>query len=271
MVFIPVPECEPLFCIWKTRVQDYEVMVAATGRAWEKPAFVQGPTHPAVNVKWEDAKAFCSWLTQRERATGVIGRKDFYRLPFDDEWSLAVGLGHEEGNSPKEKDGRIAGVFPWGTEWPPPRGAGNFDPKLNVDDFPYTSPVGSFNPNAYGLYDMAGNAREWCEDFFSAGSQRRVVRGSSWFDTPALTLQSCRRALTPADRHDNQYDYFGFRCVLVTSAAAEAPTADSDVATPSPSSQTPNTLTAQEILSPISARRILSPKARPKCSFAPMD
>jgi len=247
MVFIPVPECESLFCIWKTRVQDYEVMVAATGRIWEKPSFVQGPTHPAVNVKWEDAKAFCSWLTQRERATRVIGSNQYYRLPFDDEWSLAVGLGHEEGNSPKEKDGRIAGVFPWGTEWPPPRGAGNFDPKLNVDDFPYTSPVGTFNSNAYGLYDMAGNAREWCEDFFSAGSQRRVVRGSSWFDTPALTLQSCRRALTPADRHDNQYDYFGFRCVLVTGAATQALGADADVTTPSPSSQPPNTLTDQEI------------------------
>jgi len=223
MVFVPVPETEALFCIWKTRVQDYQAMVDDTGRAWEKPDFQQGPTHPAVNVKWEDATNFCDWLTQRERATGVIGSNQSYRLPSDKEWSLAVGLGHEVGNSPKEKDGKIGGVYPWGTDWPPLRGAGNFDPKLNVDDFAFTSPVGSFPSNACGLYDMAGNAREWCEDFYAPGSLRHVVRGSSWFDTPALTLQSSRRALTPAERHDSQYDYFGFRCVLTT-GTSQTPT-----------------------------------------------
>ncbi|MGO8699082.1 MAG: protein kinase domain-containing protein [Limisphaerales bacterium] len=259
MVFIPVPECEPLFCIWKTRVQDYQAMVDATGRVWEKPAFPLGPTHPAVNLQWEDAKAFCDWLTQRERASGMIGSNQFYRLPSDTEWSLAVGLGHEEGNTPKEKDGRVSGVYPWGTEWPPPRGAGNFDPKVNVDDFPFTSPVGSFASNSYGLFDMAGNAREWCEDFYTPGSQRRVVRGSSWFDTPAVTLQSSRRALTPVERHDNEYDYFGFRCVLVIAAVKASVAADPVAATTvtapsnetpsalSPSSQFPNTLTEQEV------------------------
>jgi hypothetical protein len=218
MVFVPIRETEALFCIWKTRVQDYQAMVDDTGRAWEKPSFQQGSTHPAVNVKWEDATNFCAWLTQRERATGVIGSNQFYRLPSDKEWSLAVGLGHEPGNSPREKDGKISGVYPWGTDWPPPRGTGNFDPKLKVDDFPYTSPVGTFPSNAYGLFDMAGNAREWCQDLYEPGSFRHVVRGSSWFDTPALTLQSSRRALTPAERHDARYDYFGFRCVLESGA-----------------------------------------------------
>ncbi len=215
MVFGPVPETEVLFCIWKTRVQDYQLMVNASGRVWEKPSFEQGPTHPAVNIKWEDAKAFCRWLTQREREAGVINRSQYYRLPTDAEWSVAVGLGEERGNSPKEKDNAIKGIYPWGKAWPPPVGAGNFDQSLKVDDYPHTSPVGSFNSNAYGLYDLAGNAREWCEDLYTPGSPRRVVRGSSWFDTPAVTLQSSRRALTPAERHDNQYDYFGFRCILV--------------------------------------------------------
>lgn len=232
MIFVPVPESEALFCIWKTRVQDYQALVDATGHWWKKPGFDQGPTHPAVNIKWEDAKEFCVWLTQRERGMKVIGSNQYYRLPSDEEWSLAVGLGHEEGESPKEKDGKIEGVYPWGKEWPPPRGAGNFDQKLNVDDYRHTSPVGSFSSNSYGLYDMGGNAREWCEDEYSPGSRRRVVRGSSWFDTPALTLQSSRRALTPSERRDSRYDYFGFRCVLVTGAGkAPAPAVAVEAAT----------------------------------------
>jgi len=218
MIFMPVPETEALFCIWKTRVQDYQVMVQETGRFWQPVSFEQEPTHPAVNIKWEDARDFCTWLTKRERDLGVIATNQYYRLPSDEEWSLAVGLGHEEGNSPKEKDGKNQGVYPWGREWPPPYGTGNFDPKVGSDDFPYTSPVGHFKPNVFGLYDLAGNAREWCEGLYAPDSQRRVVRGSSWFDTPALTLQSSRRALTPGERHDNRYDYFGFRCVLVTGA-----------------------------------------------------
>jgi serine/threonine protein kinase len=233
MIFVPVPECEAMFCIWKTRVQDYQVMVETTRHKWKKPSFEQGPTHPAVNVKWADAANFCDWLTALERGLGIINSNQFYRLPSDEEWSLAVGLGHEEGDTPQEKDGRIEGVYPWGKEWPPPRGAGNFDPKLKVDDYEHTSPVGSFKPNAYGLYDLGGNAREWCGDLYAPDSRRRVVRGSSWFDTPAATLQSSRRALTPVERHDNRYDYFGFRCVLVTGApkASTPPTADPSATT----------------------------------------
>lgn len=216
MVFVPVAGIEPLFSIWKTRVQDYQIWVEATAHWWEKPSFTQGPTHPAVNIHWEDAKDFCGWLTQRERTAGVIGTNQFYRLPSDAEWSIAVGLGEERGNTPKEKDSKIQGVYPWGKQWPPPRGAGNYGIDLNIDDFPYTSPVGTFSPNAYGLYDLGGNTREWCEDEYTPGSRRRVVRGGAWFDNPSGSLLSSRRLMTPNQRHDNRYDYFGFRCVLVT-------------------------------------------------------
>lgn len=216
MIFVPVPGSEVLFCIWKTRVQDFQAMADATSRPWEKPSFTQGATHPAVNIRWDDAGEFCVWLTQREREMQWLGSNQLYRLPSDKEWSLAVGLGFEKGSSPKEKDNNTPGLFPWGRQWPPPRGSGNFDPSLNVDEYLHTSPVGVFPANFLGLFDMAGNAREWCQDHFEPGKDRRVVRGSSWFDTPLGTLQSCRRALTPAQRHDNQFDYFGFRCALVT-------------------------------------------------------
>src|ERR1051326_1052171 len=216
MVFVPVAGVEPLFSIWKTRVQDYQAFVEATAHWWEKPSFAQGPTHPAVNIHWEDAKDFCGWLTQRERAAGVLGSNQFYRLPSDAEWSLAVGLGEEPGNTPKEKDGKIQGVYPWGKEWPPRRGAGNYGTDLNIDDFAYTSPVGTFSPNVYGLNDLGGNTREWRDAAYSPGSRRRVVRGGAWFDNPPGSLLSSRRLMTPTERHDNRYDYFGFRCVLVT-------------------------------------------------------
>jgi serine/threonine protein kinase len=216
MVFVPVAGVESLFSIWKTRIQDYQTMVDATGHWWEKPNFAQGPIHPAVNIRWEDAKDFCNWLTQRERTAGVIGGNQFYRLPSDKEWSLAVGLAEEPGNTPKEKDSKIQGVYPWGKAWPPPRGAGNYGADLNIDDFAFTSPVGTFSPNAYGLYDLGGNTREWCEDEYTPGSRRRVVRGGAWFDNPPGSLLSSRRLMTPMERHDNRYDYFGFRCVLVT-------------------------------------------------------
>jgi formylglycine-generating enzyme required for sulfatase activity len=224
MIFVPIPGSEAMFCIWITRVQDYQVMADATARPWEKTRFAQGPTHPAVNISWEDAMEFCSWLTRRERGMDWIRSNQLYRLPTDIEWSLAVGLGHEKGKTPKDKDNKTPGMYPWGRQWPPPRGVGNFDPSLNVDDYIYTSPVGAFPPNPFGLYDMAGNAREWCEDLFDPGaSRRRVVRGSSWFDTPQKTLESSRRCLTTTERHnDTRPDYFGFRCVLVTGSIRAA-------------------------------------------------
>ncbi len=145
-------------------------------------------------------------------AEGKIKAGQKYRLPTDAEWSVAVGLGKEKGNTPKEKSRGIKDVYPWGKEWPPPKGAGNYYKSLKVDKFEYTSPVGSFAVNKLGLHDMGGNVWEWCEDKYSPTNTYRVLRGASWVDDyPGSLLSSCRISLTPGGR----YDIIGFRCVLV--------------------------------------------------------
>jgi Sulfatase-modifying factor enzyme 1/TIR domain len=184
MKFVPVAGTKVLFSIWDTRVQDYEAFVKHTARSRVKPQFQQTPTHPAVNISWEDSKAFCAWLTQTERSAGHMSDQQEYRLPTDEEWSIAVG----------------ESKYPWGNEWPPPREVGNYGSSLHIDHYAFTSPVGAFAPNAKGLYDMGGNVWQWCEDWYSkemnerevldkypdlkddaGGRKQRVVRGASWF------------------------------------------------------------------------------------------
>jgi formylglycine-generating enzyme required for sulfatase activity len=243
MKFVPVPIVggptdgqRVLFGVWDTRVQDYEAYVQETRREWPKVSFPQGPTLPAVNMNWDDAQAFCQWLTARDQAAGRLPAEWRYRLPSDHEWSCAVGIGTREDavSSPSEKNGKITDEFPWGTQWPPPKGAGNYrgeeireaqgDAKLAKlkdvitgynDGFIYPSPVGSFPANRYGLFDMGGNVWQWCEDWYDDQKQERVTRGASWLDPgPGNPRSSCRNHLRPAKRFDNS----GFRCVLSASA-----------------------------------------------------
>ena len=216
MVFKPVPGTKVSFCIWETRVKDYAVYATANagvdGR-WKELGFKQADTHPVVKVSWEDANAFCEWLTLKERAAGKITASQRYRLPTDAEWSVAVGLGKEKGNTPKEKQMGVKGVFPWGKEWPTPKGAGNYAGRLNVDSHEYTSHVGSFAANTHGLHDMGGNVWEWCEDLYNPAAQKyRVMRGASFIiSSPDSLLSSCRQSGIP----DYRRTFIGFRCVLV--------------------------------------------------------
>ena len=219
MPFVPVLGTEVSFCIWETRVKDYAAYAAANAEVdgnWKKPfrdEFKQEDTHPVVKVNWNDANAFCAWLTKKELAEGKIKAGQKYRLPTDAEWSVAVGLGKEKGNTPHEKSRGIKDVYPWGKEWPPPKGAGNYFKSLNVDNYEYTSPAGSFAANKLGLHDMGGNAWEWCEDWYDPATKTyRVLRGASWYDgAPDYLLSSFRINYTP----DYRWKFFGFRCVLV--------------------------------------------------------
>lgn len=235
MKFVPVPitggptdKQRVLFSVWETRVQDYEAFVKETKREWPKPNFEQGPTHPAVMTSWEDAKAFCAWLTDKERKAGKIGAADEYRLPTDHEWSCAVGIGdREDGNRPPHtKQEKVAGVYPWGADWPPPAGAGNHHdeaarkegvgqnkPGLDGynDGWAWTAPVGSFPPNAHGLHDLSGNAGEWCEDWIGESTPLRVVRGGVYDISDRKNLLSSYRMTGQREVCNHSY---GFRVVL---------------------------------------------------------
>lgn len=227
MRFVSVDGTSVFFSIWETRVQDYRAYAESTRGvdvSWQNPGFAQTPTHPAVKVSWEDATRFCAWLTEKEQREGKLPMAGHYRLPTDEEWSWAVGIGNRERNgTPKEKGKRLKAQYPWGTSWPPPKGAGNYDPSLGIDSYDFTSPVGSFAANAQGLFDLGGNVWEWCEDFLE-GSPRpnrsgadagpaaaRVLRGGSWnFSGPDHLLSSYRNGAAQNARSHG----IGFRIVL---------------------------------------------------------
>jgi serine/threonine protein kinase len=223
MKFMPVDDV--LMCIWPTRVEDYDAFCAATGRARPSPDFAQDGTHPVVKVSWEDATAFCEWLTKKELAAERLEPGQSYRLPTDREWSIADGLPDEGGNTPEERDGKNKD-FPWGKAWPPPPGSGNFADVPGKrsgsaipgyhDGFPQTSPVGAFQANRLGLFDMSGNVWQWCQDSYKGGSVGArdwgVLRGGSWGTAKPSELRSSYRNVVGRNEKDV---IFGFRCVLV--------------------------------------------------------
>ena len=156
----------------------------------------------------------------KERKEGILPANQLYRLPTDPEWSKAVGLSEEAGRSPEARDMGIPDVYPWGNQWPPPANAGNYTGEETGSDvaikgyddgFAWTSPVGSFPPNQFGLYDMGGNVWQWVMDSWNGESKHKVLRGASWYNgaLKLSLLSSCRVSALP----DSSTDNYGFRVV----------------------------------------------------------
>jgi len=187
---------------------------------WRNPGFTQGDDHPVVCVSHNDAMAFLGWLNEQETE-----KKRGYRLPTEAQWEYAcrAGTGALYGaNDDPESLVRIANVadashkkvFPTAT-------------CIKGDDgFVYTAPVGSFEPNAWHLYDMIGNVWEWCDDWFdpkfyqsspgenphnTSKASFRVVRGGSWYSNAGFCRPARRFRFAPEFRHF----YLGFRVAAV--------------------------------------------------------
>ncbi len=243
MIFVRVPHTAVSFSIYEARVKDFATFAATSpkldGTNWHHALYhdvtpvSDGPDFPVVNVSRNDAVAFCAWLTASERLSGKIAAMQSYRLPTDAEWSWAVGIGDREtGATPKEKSAKLENIYPWGTQFPPPPGAGNFADQAalkyfthwphieNYDDgFVTTAPVGRFTPNALGIYDLAGNVAEWCADDYDATHQQGVLRGGAWINCGPKSLWSSDRNHTAPNRFSVAT---GFRCVLECSTGANS-------------------------------------------------
>ena len=225
--FVPAGTDGVWFCVWDVRVKDYAPFAKATGRkivhdTYNVPEkYAPGENDPVIAASWENANAYCDWLTKREHAAGTLAYDFVYRLPTDAEWSRAAGLDEPETGTPEEKNGKVTGVFPWGTQWPPPKDAGDFARSLTGRSSEEPMPVGSYAPNRYGLYDMAGNVPQWCEDNFDKTTNRydpypydptqgfRTLRGSSWNESKAENLLSSAR-----DGNVPTSSSYGFRIVV---------------------------------------------------------
>jgi formylglycine-generating enzyme required for sulfatase activity len=197
----------------------------------QAPVAPQGADYPAYGVGYAEAVSFCEWLTRRERALNLIRPWQQYRLPTDLEWSRLAGLRGESGATPEQRNSTDGTSFPWGKEWPPPSGAGNFADisaaayfGTNIvegytDGYDTTAPVGSFTPAASGLYDLAGNVWEWVQDPYTDGSDGlQVVRGGGWNSAEREVLATAYRNPVPASSREG---YYGFRYVLEDLGAGE--------------------------------------------------
>jgi serine/threonine protein kinase/formylglycine-generating enzyme required for sulfatase activity len=241
MKFVTVPGTDVMFCIHETRYKDYAAYAAESANiedAWKNQNYdahggqaitQNNGDHPVGYVSWQDAKGFCAWLSKREG--------NLYRLPTDEEWSYAVGLGknekREQGITPSMLHLKEQNLFPWGDEYPPRTEdkAGNYSDECRValnalwknqivdgynDFYPTTAPVMSFKPNKLGIYDLGGNVWEFCEDWYDNAQKDRVLRGGSWliYGRPAL-LSSWRSPVPPGVGSISS----GFRVVIVTAPA----------------------------------------------------
>lgn len=159
---------------------------------WRNPGYPQDDMHPVTCVSWEDASAYAAWLSER------TGRR--YRLLTEAEWEYAARAGTATprfwGDAANACEYANAADVATAAQVAVAR---SWDSAKCNDRHPYTAPVGSFRPNAFGLHDMLGNAAEWTEDCWNAtyrgapsdGSAAahgdcalRAVRGGAWDDAP---------------------------------------------------------------------------------------
>ena len=186
--------------------------------SWRNPGFAQDDSHPVVNITWNDAQALARWLSEKE------GRH--YRLPTEAEWEYAARAGtrtrYHSGDAPLTLL-KVANTFDASAKPLWPKFAANA--LAGNDGFAFTAPVASFRPNAFGLYDMHGNAWEWTNDWYGEDYYAHspttdpqgpkeghvyVRRGGSWHTWALYARASYRNWNSPQTR----YTLVGMRLVM---------------------------------------------------------
>ncbi len=205
---------------------------------WRTPGYEPAGDFPVTEITWNDAVAFCRWLSEQEKLAPcyrheanegwtLVPSADGYRLPTEVEWEYAC----RAGTTTHYYFGDDPAVFPdygWCV--------------LNSDGHPH--PVASKKRNAFGLFDMHGNAREWCHDWYHekwygigpaennfgpASGRQRVARGSNW----SIEAVNCRSAFRLRYLPTLRFSTSGFRVArsLVHTSSAESSAAAEDRAT----------------------------------------
>ncbi len=218
--------------VWNDDRRDWKLDPKAT---WQSPGFEQTDHHPVVEVSWNDAVAFCAWLSREECRT--------YRLPTEAEWEYACRAGtttkYFSGDDPETlvKVGNVADATARAKH---PRWDWTI---AGRDGYVYTAPVGSFQPNAFGLHDTHGNVWEWCWDWYDEDSYKRpsagdpsggakaglhVQRGGSWEDAPRYYRSATRSRHGPQER----FGHVGFRVARTEPVGLAMKTASASVNSP---------------------------------------
>ncbi|MCX6909850.1 MAG: SUMF1/EgtB/PvdO family nonheme iron enzyme, partial [Verrucomicrobia bacterium] len=202
--------------------QKGQALSRVDGLSWRDPGFGAVPqnNHPVCCISWNDAVAFCEWLTERERKAERIPASHVVRLPTEAEWEYACRAGMQT-------------RFWWGED--KEDGKGRLNRSGEGDGFEFVAPVDSFGErgrNKFGLADMLGNIGEWCLDGYDAKEAHEecymgnpsaaVLRGGGfWSD-----VSGCRCATRTSNRRSSAGSTRGFRVCVgadVTSSAGSTP------------------------------------------------
>jgi formylglycine-generating enzyme required for sulfatase activity len=196
--------------VFNTETNQFE---RKAGTTWKNPGWTVSADQPVTVISYNDAQAFVEWLAAKEKLP--------YKLPTEAQWEYAC------------RGGLCMAQFPWGDTLPDGRRANYADKNTDFqwrdrtadDGYKYVAPVGSYEPNGYGLYDMAGNVLEWCRDYYGEDYYRstpeidpegpghgenRVMKGGEWTFGPV----NLRCSFRGWSRSDLAFYNSGFRVAI---------------------------------------------------------
>jgi gliding motility-associated lipoprotein GldK len=184
--------------------------------------------YPVVGVTWEAATAFCEWRTMflKKSLKGKNVTIEKYRLPTEAEWEMAARNANSDNRYPWESNSTTSESGCYNANFKPGEGA------YAADNYLIPAKVGSFKPNNFGLYDMAGNVAEWTSTAYTESGnvqmsdinpeynynaakedpyalKKKVVKGGSWKDISTFIRSDFR----DSEYQNKGRSYVGFRCV----------------------------------------------------------